>query len=325
VETHGRRSLRAASGMLRPVAALVVIPTALILCGGVLLRAGGLPGRVDVAVRLADAERNDFDQITRACIAKEGAELRHCGESRPVVIVMGDSHSEALFAAVNDAAGGRALMVSYTDCPMLPGVRLKLEQSGHRCGEYARNAYRMVALEHPGVPIVFITRLSFYIWGPSPGEYGVPNEAALYFDEPAAKVTPEYLEMIDHRMTASLCQLAKASAVYALLPIPEMGVKVPQRMARELMMHGAEAQDMSLPMTEYQRRHAAALRMLTNAASACGVQLLDPVPVLCHDERCLGSERGVPLYQDDDHLSRYGARRLTPMFKRALGLAPAPL
>jgi peptidoglycan/LPS O-acetylase OafA/YrhL len=324
VENPGRRWLRGMSGLLRPVGALVLVPMAVVLCGGGLLQTAGLPGRVDAAVRLADGERNDFDQKTRACIGNDGIELHRCGDSQPTVIVMGDSHSEALFAAVNEAAGGRARMVSYADCPMLPGVRLKLEQSNHHCGGYAEKAYRMIASEQRGIPIVFITRLSFYIWGPSPGEYGLPNEAAMYFDEPTAKVTPEYLAMIGRRVTASLCRLAKTSPVYALLPVPEMGVKVPQRMARELMVHGSQAQDISLPMAEYERRHAAALQIMKNAASACAVRLLDPVPILCHDGRCVGSERGLPLYQDDDHLSLHGARRLAPMFKKALaGGAPA--
>jgi hypothetical protein len=45
--------------------------------------------------------------------------------------------------------------------------------------------------------------------------------------------------------------------------------------------------------------------------------ILDPLPILCDGDRCVASKDELPLYWDDDHLNKNGARLLRPLFASA--------
>lgn len=49
-----------------------------------------------------------------------------------------------------------------------------------------------------------------------------------------------------------------------------------------------------------------------------GLLVLDPIPYLSEDGRCLAERGGRPLYYDYQHLTRFGAGFLTPMFEPLL-------
>jgi hypothetical protein len=46
-----------------------------------------------------------------------------------------------------------------------------------------------------------------------------------------------------------------------------------------------------------------------------GLRVLDPIPFLSRDGRCLAEDSGRALYYDYQHLTRFGAHFLTPMFE----------
>ena len=81
--------------------------------------------------------------------------------------------------------------------------------------------------------------------------------------------------------------------------------------------------DISVPLADYRRRNAWVWAAQDAAHARCGVRILDPLPVLCHDGRCDGSRQGVPLYADDNHLSESGNKLLAPMFRAVYPSAPA--
>ncbi len=54
------------------------------------------------------------------------------------------------------------------------------------------------------------------------------------------------------------------------------------------------------------------------AAGTPGLLVLDPIPYLSEDGRCLAERDGRPLYYDYQHLTRFGAGFLTPMFEPVL-------
>ncbi|HTO04255.1 MAG TPA: SGNH hydrolase domain-containing protein, partial [Opitutus sp.] len=49
-------------------------------------------------------------------------------------------------------------------------------------------------------------------------------------------------------------------------------------------------------------------------AASPGVIELDPIPYLSRDGRCMAEDAGHALYYDYQHLTRYGAAFLKPMF-----------
>ncbi|MNP65808.1 hypothetical protein D3C76_1614360 [compost metagenome] len=62
-------------------------------------------------------------------------------------------------------------------------------------------------------------------------------------------------------------------------------------------------------------RNKLALAAIDAAASQCNARVIDPVPYLCPNGRCMGSKNGVPLYFDDNHLVDAGNEQLDGLFK----------
>jgi hypothetical protein len=72
--------------------------------------------------------------------------------------------------------------------------------------------------------------------------------------------------------------------------------------------------DVSISLDDYHRRQSFVWHAQDSASTHCGVKILDPLPYLCRDGRCFGKVLGRPIYYDDDHMSDFGNKLLTPMF-----------
>ncbi len=69
-----------------------------------------------------------------------------------------------------------------------------------------------------------------------------------------------------------------------------MGRDVPTYLARSLIL-GKHPEDVSISEDAYRQRNALARAAIGQAASLCGVRMLDPVPWLCRDGRCSAPTR----------------------------------
>jgi hypothetical protein len=109
--------------------------------------------------------------------------------------------------------------------------------------------------------------------------------------------------------------------VIVLGGVPEIGWNVPHRLAL------AEFRDVDLPdpptLEDLGSRHSEAEQILLRVAERQDVSFIPIAPLLC-DPVCQVIDGAKPLYVDDDHLSRHGARnvlgpRLAPELARLLG------
>lgn len=98
-------------------------------------------------------------------------------------------------------------------------------------------------------------------------------------------------------------------------PIPELVNNVPLTMFRRLTVTGSSG-TIKLPVTSYYQRQKTAFSMQDEAVKKCNVEILDPTPYLCDNEYCYGSKNGIPLYFDDDHLSKYGSELVSPIYEK---------
>lgn len=162
----------------------------------------------------------------------------------------------------------------------------------------------------PSLPLILINRTSAYVFGQDPDN--AKHQPMVYFSEPMSSEDPRFLAEFRQHYLDSLCSLARQRPVYVLRPVPEMPVHVPKIVGRA-MMRGLPM-DVSISRERYEQRHAFVRSVQDEAASQCGVQLLDPLPYLCDDKVCHGSFDGMPRYVDMDHLSELGNRLLTPLF-----------
>lgn len=279
----------------------------------------GVESRVSDMVVAADRERANRNPASKDCLLESGVESPKCifgNPEKPVgIIVIGDSHADATVSAVTDAAGpDRAtLYLGYISCMTIPGMKLQGMPANFQCGDFVSKQIEELSTTLPGVPLVVINRSSVYTLGHN--ERKDPTTGPLmYFNEPGP-LDAAYKEDFRKRYVSAMCELAKHRPVYVTKPIPEMGVNVPTKIARDGVKFG-KAVDITISLDSYRERNEFVVSVMNDAATACGVHLLDPTPALCDTTVCYGSADGKPLYWDDNHLSESGNRRLVPMFKQ---------
>ena len=287
-------------------------------CASAIFAKQGIESRVSMIAAQADRERTNKNPASKDCFIESGTDSPKCvfgKKDEPVsVIVMGDSHSDAVVSAVVDAAGpGRSTQyLGYISCMTIPGMKLQGMPSSYQCGDFVRNEIEELKTTMPGVPMVVINRSSVYVYGHN--EYKDRTTGPLmFFSEPGA-LDDAYKAEFRKRYVSAMCEIAKNRPVYVMKPIPEMIKNVPTTIARNEVRFG-ESSDVTLPLSEYKSRNEFVVSVIEDAAKTCGIQILDPEPYLCDAQQCYGSSNGKPLYWDDNHMSESGNKKLVPMFQ----------
>ncbi len=221
---------------------------------------------------------------------------------KPTILLWGDSHADALAVMVDAAARqqGVHMRVRYTpECPPLPGFSTVLagvqfpRGSGKDGGCRAYNAdvlAEALRLSRDGLTTVVM-------------------EAHW----PAYVSTPEALQAASDSLMRTTSQLRHAGLrVILIAPGVDQPHEVPACLARKQAVLCGTAR-----VTAELNRQAA-FAMFARAAKTSGVQLLDPIPVLCRQEECPAVSDGAVLYSDRHHLTVAGATRLLPLFSSML-------
>lgn len=284
----------------------------------------GLPGRFPEYVDLIARESANRNPRQSVCLVNNGVQPGRCiyGSGQRKVIVLGDSHADALVTGIAkalDTIGMRVEEMSYSACPFVQGMRVSYpsraeKDGGYRCIEYVERLSRELKLAGAAEPIIIINRYGPAAFGynEDPRSGTKPN---VLFNKDHAQPNDDYLAEFSDAIVTTACRLAEQRTVYLMRPIPEIGTDVPKTLARRVSfgMNG----DISISLAEYRQRNAWVWKAQDKARDQCGVRILDPLPYLCGQDRCYGSKKGRPLYFDDDHLSEYGNKLLVPMYLQA--------
>lgn len=273
----------------------------------------GLHGRLDPEAEVISQESLNSNPRRDECLIGKGIASPSCefGGSDLQAIVLGDSHANAVVSAVVSATpspNSGVMELSYSACPTIQGVHGLLQK---QCGDFVDWAIEKLKTIPKNIPVVIINRHAQFVYGPNE-DASKANKPQVYFSKPYKTPEPEFLEEYAKNLTNTACQLAQDRTVYLVRPIPEMGVNVPMRTARTVLL--GIKQGVYVTHADYQQRQAFIWQAQDAARDQCGVKILDPLPYLCSDGRCYGAKNNRPLYRDSDHLSEHGNKVLVPMF-----------
>lgn len=238
------------------------------------------------------------------------------GQAHPIkAIVLGDSHANAVatsVAAAFDLKKEGVLTLTKSGCPYILGAKF----SNENCE--AINQERSILLQkEKGIPIFLINRYALQLEGENdPEKVDHKNPLEIYFNQEDESKAETYLGFEQH-LQSSICALTKTNPVYLVLPIPEMGFDVPETMAKQVLFQH-KRNDLSISFATYQARVGKVNAILGRVAAQCGAHILNPSATLCKTGKCIAEYQGRPIYRDGDHLSEYGNKLLTPMFRSAL-------
>jgi hypothetical protein len=296
--------------------------TSVVFCiGSSVFLLNGVPQRIGGGAIIAAAEASNMNPKSKMCLLHEGVDTSGCSfgdEKLPLdAIVLGDSHAMALMSAVyesNPKDQKHMLFLGYSACPTIRDVKMKNKGDGYACSEFINKVINEINTTYAGIPLIIINRSSVYLHNQSNPDRVKFAGPLIYFDQPIDSLSEQFIEEYRARFTATLCELSKDRHTYIVESIPEMGRHVPKYMEKQFLL--ADFQDeIVIQLDEHLRRSNLSNGVIRETASLCGTHPLDPLPYLCNEKQCIGSENGRPLYYDGDHLSEYGNKRLIPMFE----------
>jgi peptidoglycan/LPS O-acetylase OafA/YrhL len=310
----GRQQLFAAAG-------LVMCMTAAL--GVALHLTRGLPQRLPPeAARLA-AGAADRNQNRGACfneplqLAQEGRLCRigAGGETRPTLILWGDSHAEMLrtgLGKVATEAGRSGFFVGHPGCPPLLGVSVENPDAVTRdCRAFNEAAFDLVSRDDGIRTVVLAAHWSRYATGVRYGRKGGRVRLGDDRTEPGSAGANEavFRRGLD-RTAAALAGAGKEVVIVG--PVPEVASPVPRTLA--LAVWRGRNLDIRPALDQFNARHGVALSQLAEIRQQGLAKVVYPHLALCDEARCRIESNGRALYADDNHLTRYGVDSIRHIF-----------
>lgn len=314
------RTLSSKASAPRNVAIFAAVTALAAIPGTAIYLKDGVNGRLPSELVAIFEEANNKNPRMKECHVGEGSNVPGCtyGGRNLGAIVIGDSHAASIVRTVESvlpSSDSHVLDWTYSSCQTVKGLK-RINDSNYRCGEFLEKARQRNTLMDATVPLIVANRISALFWGGNElVREGRPTSSpSMYLSKPHDSWSNAYRAEIREGFVSMVCNFSETRPVFILKPIPELILNVPKTMARAAQR--GESVRVSITMEAYKKRNEYAIKTIEIAANRCGATILDPVPLLCDDEICMGDVGGLPIYYDDDHLNERGAKLLTPLFQQ---------
>ena len=249
----------------------------------------------------------------------------YIGEKNNIkAIIVGDSHADALttsLASAYDLKKEGIVALTKASCPFILNIQVFEE---YKCLE--ENIKRMEFLKnnYANVPIFWVARTGVYIYGqldPSRIKNIQDTQPLIYFTKKYTSVEPALLGELEKNLNTTIREAAKNRPIYLVLPTPEMTFNVPRVVSKELLLGNRNSEPFRSEEL-YLKRNEPIIEIIKKVGASNNVKVLDPTDYLCDSGKCNALYKGRPIYYDGDHMSEYGNKLLTPMFKSAVSAKP---
>lgn len=282
----------------------------LVIAGCTLSLLNGLPQRLPVEARIAEGYRLSRAAIWEQCPrpASLTRDVVSCavgdlGRDRYDFAILGDSHAAAMAAAIGERArhfGLKGLVLLREGCAGLAGVFYSIQVNAH-CEAFMDFAVGRIA-EDGIKTVLLVSRWSLYADVDATQARGPDGQRLT-----AVAALREGFERTRRALPGT--------NFVALKTVPHFEYTPPAAVARAIYFGRPIPAGISAAQYERQETHAAEF---LSALSAEGVTVLDPEPLLCPDGQCRLTRDRDLIYFDDDHVSRFGAKMLAPLFDPVL-------
>lgn len=298
-----------------------------IAAGLALFRLDGLPGRLSPAAR--DVAVGAFDTALgrSACDRKSAADIAAgnvctLGEERaePSFAVLADSIGIAMLPGIDAAAraaGRRGLILTQSGCYPLLGVRNRPSNTSPRdaCSSVIASAVELVKSRPAIGTVMLIGRWANATEGST---FGVDATSDWFILDQQTR-EPGYDEnrRVFQRGIIRTADALAGRRLVIVHGLPEQRFNVPR--SAGLARHLGRLVEIDVTRTELEARQAWVRAAVTNLRDPYKLQPIDLTGAMCSEARCPATRDGRSLYSDDNHLTRYGALALAPVFARVLG------
>ena len=285
-------------------------------CSGMVLAVeDGLPHR-DARFEPSDPEWAHWDGCAKRTSGRfSAADLCAIGAPgrSPSFLVWGDSHARALASGIDQSArsyGASGMMASRLACPPLLAIERPSRDS---CERFNEQVLQIVAADSRIRTVILVGRWALSTKGTRYKQESGESIRLVDLLAPAdAASNPILFERGVERTVAKLRALGRD--VVIVRPVPEVGYDVPSYVF-SARITGRDLNPIIAPkMREYRERTREVDATFTKLGGRRLAQFVDPAALLCNDRICPVTLKGVALYRDDDHLSTYGSKYVSPAF-----------
>lgn len=309
-----------AFGELAGMGALAVAATVFVLFSQGLM--GRIPADILAIAKANTQEQQMGDMHCRRFtenLQEEGegkGELCRLGkqDATPQFVIWGDSHAHAVSYALHLAARDAGISgYSLTDggCRPLVGVSRPHKK---KCLHFNDAVLDFIS-NTPSVRHVFLAGY----WRVSLTGQGYDNSNFLIVDDETLISSPlENREVFRRGLERTLVAL-DGHQVSIIEDVPEIGAQFGKAVANHFIRQ-AWLGSGALAQRSFNDEDSAYEQHLSEALASLppGWDFIEVKPLLCEGQRCPLVVEGKLVYFDGDHLSRYGASLLAPVFRRAL-------
>lgn len=251
-----------------------------------------------------------------------GAQLCRLGQpnAKPGFVLWGDSHAGAISTALNIAASKddvSGVLIWDYGCRPLLGV---FRKDKHRCERFNDAALRYIQ-EHPSLKQVF---LAGYWRVPFIG-HGYDNDHFLIMDKYTSFRSSAEDKRVFRRGMERTVDGLRGRQVILIQDVPTVGAQFGKSVSSQFVRaawlhHGVHRKMVYKEGRDRDRFESRFYQSLVKPLLARhpDLQYLKVIPALCSDGNCPLVINGGLVYYDGDHLSKYGASLLAPLFERSL-------
>lgn len=301
------------------------ISIVVITAGSLLYFLNGLPlrGKSDNGFYTVDSEWihwGECETIARGVNGKSIDDYCVIGDenSKPDFFLWGDSHARALASAIDTSAkmnGVAGRIATKAACPPL----LSIERPGRKtCEEFNEKILEYLS-ESPSIKKVFlVARWALSLEGTRyKKEHGKPVK--LVDNLTVNNVTMNNEVLFGVGLTRTVDELQKIGKdVVIVKTIPEVGYDVPNAYHISKLTNRDLNELIAPTVGEYNQRNQKVFSIFDVFEEEKDVMIINPALYLCGDQHCKVLSDGKVLYRDDDHLSTFGARSISPVFESAM-------
>jgi peptidoglycan/LPS O-acetylase OafA/YrhL len=238
------------------------------------------------------------------------------------VLLIGDSHAGVLAGTLfKYFETAETNFVSHTPsgCPLLSFVnKVDIVKGQHILSKRFTDYSNLVAQkirDSEELVIVYSARLPMYLEGSlfNNGFGGVESGVIRYVVAPESSALT--LTSVQKEMQS---WLDLGHTLILIYPIPEVGWDVPSRFGHHVLVErSATFPQVKTSRSLYLERTAAAREVMDNVKGE-NLHRIYPSEIFCNDEYCFANDGKGFYYQDDNHLSIYGAELLIDRIDKKL-------
>lgn len=242
-------------------------------------------------------------------------------DQRPTAVLLGDSHAQSLYWGLRTIfrdLGGSLALVGSNGCTPFPALATELNSRERKRGCIPR-AQRVVTeiLQNPDIRTVVVALRNVpYITGTGFGEIEKDSTTAVWLGEEQPGVRSQAAAfMIALDRFLQLMTQANKQVVF-VHDVPELGFDIKRCLDQRPSPLNIGEKPCTLPRQVFDLRYGE-FRQLADAVLSRypQVSVVDAAIVLCDSEVCRAKQNGRLLYEDDDHLSNYGANDVSEGMK----------